>query len=809
MLTYKSSSKNLTYGYFSEDGLEFIITTPKTPKPWINVISNGDYGLTISQTGSGYSWRTHAQLNRITRWEQDLVRDNWGKYIYIRDNIKSIFWSATFKPVCKEPEFYRCRHGLGYTVIESLNYGIKTELTIFVPVDEPLEIWKLKLINQTDEIRNLSIFSYLEWLLGVAPDWHREFHKTFIETRFDQNLNAIIARKRLWDIPSERGHWNTDWKYLAFHSVDVDTDLFDCDKESFVGMYNDLHNPSAVANNQMKKRCGNSYDAIASLNVNLTLEQNKEKEVIFTLGCADSEDEVVKLINKYKSPENVKEAFDRVKKRWNEIVSTLQIETPDESLNVISNVWLKYQAISGRLWGRSAYYQVGGAYGFRDQLQDSLVFLYIDPDKTKEQIILHAKHQFKDGKVYHWWHPIIETGLVNEISDNRLWLPFVVIKYIEETGDLSILDEKIPFVDDPEPATIYEHCIRAIELTLSKFSSRGLPLIGGGDWNDGLNAVGLDGKGESIWLAHFLYKILNDFAEISGMINDVKRRSYYMERARALKSAINEHAWDGKWYFRATKDNGEKIGSSQNEFGKIFLNAQTWAIISGTATPERAITAIESVEKYLECEIGPLLLYPAYSEPDPYIGYLTRYAPGSRENGGVYTHAATWAVIAEAILKRNESAYRILSKINPANPDKDIDRYCAEPYVTPGNVDGPESPFFGRGGWTWYTGSSAWLLRAIVDYILGIKPTLKGLYIEPCVPESWKFFRVKRIFRRATYLIEVYLNDGSERNAREVYIDDVLLIKESNQLSNSPERKNGILLPVLKPGSISKIKILL
>ncbi len=797
MLTYK-------YGYFSPDGREFIITTPKTPKPWINVISNGDYGLTISQTGSGYSWRTHAQLNRITRWEQDLVRDNWGKYIYIRDNQSKKFWSATFKPVCSEPDLYICRHGLGYTTIESVNEEIKTSLTVFVPINEPVEIWVLKLKNLTDRKREVSIFTYLEWLLGVAPDWHREFHKTFIETRFDQNLNVIFAKKRLWDIPSERGHWNADWKYVAFHSVNRDVESFDCDKQSFIGMYNDLHNPSAVVNNELGRKCGNSYDAIASLNVNLSLEPNGEEELIFTLGSADDFNMAKNLIEKYKSMDQVKSEFENVKNMWDKIIDSLYIETPDESLNVMTNVWLKYQTISGRLWGRSAYYQIGGAYGFRDQLQDSLLFLYIDPSKTKEQIILHAKHQFKDGKVYHWWHPIIETGLVNEVSDNRLWLPFVVIKYLEETGDFSILDEKIPFVDDPEPASLYEHCVRAIELSLSKFSSRGLPLIGGGDWNDGLNTVGLDGKGESVWLAHFLYKILIDFSEIAGKIGDVERREFYKENAERLKQTVNEIAWDGEWYYRATKDNGEKIGSKQCEDGKIFLNAQTWAIIAGTADRERAEIIINSVEKHLECEIGPLLLYPAYKKPDPFIGYLTRYAAGERENGGVYTHAATWCVVAEAILKRNQSAYRILSKINPANPNKDIDIYCAEPYVTPGNVQGPESPLFGRAGWTWYTGSSAWLLRAIVDYILGIRATFEGLYVDPCIPPEWKSFYVKRVFRGSIYMIEVTKTSEDTQGSRvkKVYINDELFVENQSN-------KSGVLLPVFKAGTVNKIKIIM
>jgi cellobiose phosphorylase len=588
---------NYKYGYFSDDGKEFIITTPKTPRPWVNVISNGDYGLVISQTGSGYSWKTHAQLNRITRWEQDLIRDNWGKYIYLRDNVTGKFWSASFKPVCKTPEHYICKHGFGYTTIESLNEDILSKLTVFVPFDESVEIWKLNLINTSKTKKYIGVFTYLEWCLGVAPDWHREFHKSFIRTNFNEDLNAIFAEKRLWDIPSDRGHWNTSWKYVAFHSVNLPVASFDCDKESFIGMYNDIENPIAITTGKCGNKFGNSYDAIASLNVNVEIDPDDEEVLIFTLGATDDVEKAKEIIKKYKLLGEVDKSLEEVKTKWDEILKPLQVETPDASLNVMINNWLKYQTISCRLWGRSAYYQIGGAYGFRDQLQDSLLFLYLNPEETKKEIILHAKHQFKDGRVYHWWHPITEVGLLNEISDNRLWLPFVLIKYIEETNDFSILDEKVPFVDDKNPATIYEHCVKAIDFSLKKFSERGLPLIGGGDWNDGLNAVGLDGKGESIWLGHFLYKILTDFSYIAENIKDAERANYYKNRATTLKDSINKYGWDGKWYLRATKDNGEKIGSSENEEGKIFLNAQTWAVISGVADLNRANEVMSAVEK--------------------------------------------------------------------------------------------------------------------------------------------------------------------------------------------------------------------
>ena len=788
------------YGHFAKDGCEYIITRPDTPRPWVNVISNGDYGLVISQTGSGYSWRTHAQLNRVTRWEQDLIRDDWGKYVYLRDE-RAHLWSASWKPVCQEPDVYRCRHGIGYTIIESSNFGIETEWLIFVPNDEPLEIWKLTVRNTTRRARIITLATYLEWGLGAAPDWHREFHKSFIMTGYDAGTNALIAAKRLWEVPTERGHWNTDWPYTAFHSCSEHPSSYDGDKESFLGRYGTLRSPASLQGESLKKRTGNWLDPIASLAVNVSLRPGQEKTVCFTLGVADSGSHATAVATKYHTLAEVDQALKQVKHRWDELLGTVEVETPDEAMDIMENIWLKYQAISGRLWGRTAYYQTGGAYGFRDQLQDSQIFLPIDADQTKNQIQLHARHQFKDGTVYHWWHPMSEIGLQTQITDNLLWLPFVVNSYLQETGDLSMLQLKEPFVDDPNPVSLYDHCVRAIDKALVRLSDRGLPLIGAGDWNDGLSAVGLEMKGESVWLGHFLHKVLLDFADIAERQGMKVKVREYRARAERLRNAINTHGWDGGWYFRATKDSGEKLGSRENKEGKIFLNAQTWSVIAGVADEQRAAQVMDEVEKSLEFNAGPLLLYPAYKTPDKYIGYLTRYAPGMRENGGVYTHAATWTVIAAAMLGRGESAYRIYSKLNPITRCQKPDEYCAEPYVTAGNIEGPDFSYYGRGGWTWYTGSAAWLFKAGLEWILGIRPTIDGLVIDPCIPLKWKSFKVRRIFRRVVYTIEV-------RNPQHVHSGI-----SSVQIDDKKYRVEGIgrtlLLPVSSPGSSHRVVVVL
>lgn len=758
------------YGQFSKDGKEYIITTPRTPRPWINVISNGDYGITFSQTGSGYSWRTHAQLNRLTRWDQDLIKDEWGKYIYLKDE-QGNMWSAGWKPVCSEPDFYECRHGIGYSIITSKNFGIESNLVVFLPNGEPVEIWKLTLRNKSKKRRTINLFTFFEWALGQSPDWHREFHKSFIHTEFDSATHSILATKRLWEVPTERGHWNTNWPYVAFHSVSAKPISFDTDKESFLGMYGSLSKPAAVQEKLLKRQQGNWLDHCASLQNVVTLKPNEEQTLFYTLGCVDSKDHAVELAAKYHQPEAVETAFAAMQERWKQLLGTVTISTPDDAMDVMENIWLKYQAISGRIWGRTAYYQTGGAYGFRDQLQDSQLWLYIEPQRTKEQLKLHARHQFNDGTVYHWWHPMSEIGLRNQIMDNLLWMPFVMNTYLQETNDYSILDDTEQFVDSSVPASMYDHCVKAIDKSLEQFSSRGLPLIGGGDWNDGLSAVGLGMKGESVWLGHFIYKILVDFITIAQKRNDVRRAEMYRARSNVLREKLNTLAWDGEYYYGATKDSGEKLGSRENSEGSLWLNPQTWAVIAGVSDNQRSKQVMDVVEKTLEKEIGTVLLYPAYFTPDTGIGYLTRYSPGMRENGGVYTHGATWAVIAAAILGRGDTAYRFYSKLNPINRGKNPDRYVAEPYVTPGNIEGPDSKFFGRGGWTWYTGSAAWMFKVGVEWILGIRAVHDGLLIDPCIPQSWNGFTVMRTFRNAVYTIEVKNPAHVQCGLKELWVD--------------------------------------
>ena len=761
------------YGAFSEDGNEYIIKTHNTPKPWVNVISNGTYGLVISQAGGGFSWHTHSEFNRLNRWHQDLIQDNWGKYFYIKNNDTNEVWSPVWMPVKTQLDSFKAAHGIGYSRFESEYKGVKVKLTVFVPMDDELEVWDFVIENNSGSNVNLSLYSYFEWCLGSSADHHREFHKSFLETSFDDALNCMLATKRLWEIPlGEHGHWNIKYPYLGFISCSEKITDYDSDKESFLGRLGSVGSPAGLYASSLGKKLDKWNDSVAVVKTDISVDAGSDKNVRFFMGIKSDRDSIGKSIKKFSSAKSVDKALSEVKAYWQSLFDTTSFQTPDDSINLLANKWLRYQAIAGRLWARTAYYQQSGAFGFRDQLQDSLIFLQLDPSLTLKQIRLHARHQFEDGTVLHWWHPITETGLPTKMTDDLLWLPFVLIQYINETNDYRSLKIKEPYYDNlKKKDTLFNHCTAAIEKVLSRFSKRGLPLIGAGDWNDGLSAVGLQMKGESIWLAEFLYLVLKDFSNVCSQFKEEKLAKRYKKKAEKLKEAFNKYAWDGDWYYRATKDNGQKIGSRKNKEGEIFLNAQTWAVISGIADAKKAAKALSAVTMILLQKNGPLLLYPAYSEPDELIGYLTRYAPGRRENGGVYTHAATWLIWAYTLIKENKSAFETYRRLSPILNGMEPDVYQSEPYVTPGNIDGPDSPDYGMAGWTWYTGSAAWLQKMIVDRLLGIRAVPEGLLIDPCIPEEWKEFSVKRKFRGTVYNIRICNENNVSAGVKQLLID--------------------------------------
>jgi cellobiose phosphorylase len=743
------------YGRFTADGREFCITDPRTPRPWANIIANPRMGLAITQTGSGFTWIDNSQLAVLTRWQQDLVRDRSGKFLYARDVESGEVWSLSPAPTWPAYDLYECRHGLGYTTFVTEFAGIRAAWTLFCDADRTAELWQVRLSNRSGRPRRLQLCTYLEWCLGVAPDPRREFHKLFMETGFDESRSAVIAQNHMWEVPSDRwGHWNTRFPYHVGFACTESIDEAQGDKHEFLGMYNGVVAPHGVSAEAWSPRFGRHEDPIAATRMSVELGPGEEdRPVGYVLAVGDDEASMLGLIDTLRSTEAIAKSLDTIKADWPRRLAGLQVDTPDESINHLTNYWLRYQTISGRMWARCGYYQQSGAYGYRDQLQDSQVWLPIDPSKCREQILLHASHQFADGSVQHWWHPLTEQGLATRFSDDLLWLAFVTANYLRETGDYDILSTAVPFVDDGGPAPLTEHVRRAFARVFERTSPRGLPYIGAGDWNDGLSAAGLQERGESIWLGQFLVGLLADWSEIHRRNGDGELARDYEERRDRLAAAINQFGWDGEWYVRATLDDGSTLGSAVCETGRIFLNTQTWAILNDVAPPDRAARCLDAVKDHLVTDVGPLLLTPAFAEPDPRIGYIARYAPGLRENGGVYTHAAVWAIAAASKARDARLVGTLLTSLNPAR--RDPNRYMAEPYVTPGNIDGPESPHFGRGGWTWYTGSAAWLQRVVSEWVLGIRPEWDGIRVAPCLPPDWTHASLRRGYRGADLHIDI------------------------------------------------------
>lgn len=751
------------YGYFSDGGKTYTITDWRTPKPWINVISNGRWGLTVSQAGSGYSWLVHSMLHRITRWDQDLLSDNFGKYFFVRDNTDADVWSVTPLPLKPALDGYRCVHGPGFTRFFSEKNGLQCALTVFVPPGMQCEVWEMTVKNTSRREKMISVFSYLEPLLGVFPSWHREFHKIFIKTYFLTEHNALIAEKTLWTAPlPEYPGWNKEWPYSMFFFSSRPPDSFECSREKFIGPYNTIGEAAAFSGKSLSNTAGTGFDPAIAFQFDVSLAPGGEEKFVFCLGAVEKK-RLKKILPDYveKVVGDTALLFKQTGEFWDDLCGRLTVKTPDPALDVMVNYWLKYQTISCRLLGRSAYYQCGGAFGFRDQLQDSQVYLSLDPARTRDRIIEHSKQQQTNGTVRHWWHPVTDEGRMTEISDDLLWLPFITFKYLDETGDMAFLELETAFFDKGK-GSIFRHCEKAIDRVLSRRSKRGLALIGEGDWNDGMNGAGPRGEGESVWLSMFLYGVVDGFIKISRKI---KKSAGYIKRYevenRKIKQAIMEHGFDGKWFIRATTDAGRVLGSRKNRTGKLFLNPQTWAVMNAIVDQEQAKKLLEQVEKHLYRDYGILLFTPAFDRPDRNIGYLSRYAPGIRENGGVYTHAAVWTIIAQAMAGNSEKVYDTFKRLCPpflSNQAPDI--YMAEPYVTPGNIEGPESPFEGKGAWTWYTGSAAWLYTAAVEYVLGVRVEDDRLVVEPNIPSSWDGFSLDRIFRGEKFTITVKKKTG-------------------------------------------------
>jgi cyclic beta-1,2-glucan synthetase len=747
------------------------------PAPWSNIIANRRFGFLVTETGSGYTWSGNSQLNRLTPWSNDPASDPPGEAVYVRDEETGEFWSPTPLPVSSAATTI-VRHGQGYTAFERRVHGIWHEMVVFVPPEDPIKLILLKLKNPGDQPRRLSALFYVEWVLGSV----RDVSAPQVVTELDPETGVLLARN------AYRADYSAS---VAFAYVGLRPCTMTADRAEFLGRHGSTAAPAALRRTGLSGRTGAAIDPCAAMHAPFVLGPGEEMEIVFLLGEADDLAAVRSLVGRYRQPQEARAALEAVQARWETVCSALQVQTPDPAFDLMLNRWLPYQVLSCRLWGRSAFYQSGGAYGFRDQLQDVMALVYGAPEETQAQILRAAERQFTAGDVQHWWHPPSGRGVRTRISDDFLWLPLVVAHYVSTTGDVAILDEPVPFLEAPElapgheddygqpgrsatTAPLYDHCVRALEHGM-RFGPHGLPLMGTGDWNDGMNRVGAQGKGESVWLAWFLLTIVRKFTPLAEARGDTGRAAAWSAQADTLRAALEASAWDGHWYRRAFFDDGTPLGSATNDECQIDLLAQTWAVISGAAPAERARLAMTAAEERLVRRDDRLilLLAPPFDHTALEPGYIKGYLPGIRENGGQYTHAATWMVQATALQGRGGEAYGLFDLLNPirhGNSAAAVARYKVEPYVLAGDVYG-RPPHVGRGGWTWYSGSAAWLYRVGVETLLGFQLEADRLRLDPRIPRSWDQFTLVYRYRATTYRITVTNPDGVERGVRSIAVD--------------------------------------
>jgi cyclic beta-1,2-glucan synthetase len=752
-------------GGFSQNGKEYIISLKSgqwTPAPWINVIGNRlGFGFQVSESGSGFTWSINSQSNRLTPWSNDPVCDPPGEIIYLRDEETGEIWNPTPLPIRSEAQ-YTIKHGQGFTTFDHALHGIHHSLTQFVPVNDPVKISLLKLENQSNRKRRISITSYTEWVLGSQ----REKTSPFLVCDVDDKSEAIFARNP---------HDNEFSNRIAFADISSVNRSFTCSRKEFLGRNGSYSMPAALKRKGLSKKQGTGQDPCAVLQTTIELAAGEEFEMLVLLGQTESIESARELTLRYRDLATAKKALNTVKENWERLLTGIQIKTPDSAMNVLMNQWLLYQSLSCRYWSRTAFYQSGGAYGFRDQLQDCMAFVYSAPEIAKEHILRASSRQFKEGDVQHWWHVPTGRGVRTRMVDDLLWLPFVMSFYIKVTGDYSILNEKTHFLEAPllkteeedsyslpnisnETATLFEHCLLAINYSLS-LGVNGLPLIGTGDWNDGMNRVGSQGKGESIWLGWFLYKVLAEFLPYCQQPEQKENKEMYESHMKKLKAALELNAWDGDWYKRAFYDDGSPLGSSSNEECRIDSIAQTWAVLSNAGDQNRAKRAMDKVSEFLIRKEEQLILLftPPFDKSPQDPGYIKGYVPGVRENGGQYTHAAVWVVMAYGELGDGNKAYEAFKMLNPilhSNNEEAALKYKTEPYVLAGDVYAGNT-FDGRGGWSWYTGSASWYYRAGLESVLGFNLRENKLKIKPCIPNHWNGYEIIYSYLSSKYTIQV------------------------------------------------------
>lgn len=766
------------FGGFVEDGKEYEILlegNTKPPAPWINVIANKNFGFHISESGGGFTWASNSRENKITPWSNDPVSDIPSEAIYIFDEITS----DIITPVSMgrtDRGNYRIRHGFGYSKFYHEQDNLNLELTVFTPLKESVKLWKLKLQNQSDKMKYLSLTYYVEWVMGT----NREHTNPYILTAYN-NEHEYLSAKNIYTT-----NFNNMQAY-QFSSEMIKG--YTGDRSEFLGPKGSVYDPQGL-DAKLSNHTGVCYDPCGVIQVSIALPPKESRAVLFGLGMSSDEQEIKNIRYKYKTEANFDEELHKVTQYWDKILGTVRVKTQDRAIDIMVNGWLLYQTISCRINARAAFYQCGGAYGYRDQLQDTLSLVFTDPEALKNQILIACSRQFVEGDVQHWWHPPMGVGVRTRISDDLLWLPYAVAAYIKDTGDASILNEEVAYIKGPLleegqhdimvtpeiselQESVYEHCKKAIAIT--KFGEHGLPLMGGGDWNDGMNEVGKEGKGESVWLAWFFYYTIGEFIPVCRLAGDMEYASELEQKREALITSIEESTWDGEWYLRAFYDDGSRLGSKECDECKIDSISQSWSVISKGAKKERALMAMQSAWKYLvrEEEAISLLLSPPFDKTSHNPGYIKKYIPGIRENGGQYTHAAVWLAIATAMIGDYKMAYTLFSMLNPINVTLDkrnAIRYEKEPFCMIADIS-LSPPYTGRGGWSWYTGSAGWMYQGLVKWFLGLRKEADELIIDPSTPECFGDYTMQYKYKSTIYEIKIESRSKGVLQTSEIIVD--------------------------------------